>query len=363
MTNICFPAFATTLLCAVIGCKGSQSSQKPEPAAKAEAEAELTPASLQMFGALPEVFESKDNPLTKEKIDLGRMLFYENRLSLSRELSCNSCHSLTDYGVDGKRVSEGHKKQPGKRNANTVYNAAGQFAQFWDGRAATIEEQAKGPILNPIEMAMPTETTIIADVRLESIPEYVEAFKKAFPAEKNPVSFNNLAKAIGAFERKLVTPTRWHKFLKGDTSALTKEEKNGAKLFVDTGCPTCHMGPLIGGSMFQKLGLMQPWPGQADLGRYEVTKADADKMFFKVPSLLNVEKTGPYFHDGSVTKLEEAVKMMAKHQLGRTLDDKQTASIVSFLKTLTGTIPNDYIKKPTLPPDGKNTPKAVVKRG
>jgi cytochrome c peroxidase len=359
------------LLIGLAACGKSKPAPAPAPAASSSAEpktatsanAALDPAKLAMFGALPDAFESADNPLTPEKIALGRMLFYDTRLSLSREISCNTCHLLDNFGVDGHAVSEGHKKQVGKRNANTVYNAAGQFVQFWDGRAANVEEQAKGPIVNPVEMAMPAEASVIADSRLAEIPEYVELFKKAFAGEAKPVTFENLAKAIGAFERKLVTPSRWDKFLKGDASALTEAEKKGAQTFIETGCTTCHMGPLVGGNMYQKLGLVQPWPNQADLGRYEVTKSESDKMFFKVPSLRNIEKTAPYFHDGSVATLPEAVKLMAKHQLGKTLTDEQTESIVTWLKALTGTVAADYVAKPALPPDPTSKPKAGRKKG
>jgi cytochrome c peroxidase len=311
---------------------------------------------LPAFGALPAVMEAKDNPLTEEKILLGRALFYETRLSASNEISCNTCHILAVDGADARKTSVGHKKQTGKRNSPTVYNAAGHFVQFWDGRAKTIEDQAKGPITNPVEMAMQDEKSVLAEIR--KVKWYAEQFKKAFPeAKDDPVTMDNLAKAIGAFERKLVTPSRWDKFLGGDKNALTAAEKRGFKKFTETGCNTCHAGPYLGGAMYQKLGLVKPWDKQDDLGRYEVTKQDVDKMMFKVPSLRNVEKTAPYFHDGSTATLAEAVKEMAEHQLGKDLSDADVASIIAFLKALTGEIPKDYVAEYKVPNEIPPAPK------
>lgn len=312
-------------------------------------------AKLTMFAPLPAVMESAANPITEEKVTLGRMLYYENRLSKAQEVSCNTCHLLDQYGVDGHPVSEGHMGKVGDRNAPTVYNAAGQFVQFWDGRAPNVEEQAKGPVMNPVEMAMPSEAYVLGV--LKSIPDYVAAFKKAFPADKEAVTFNNMALAIGAFERKLVTPDRWDKFLKGDLSALSNEEKAGFNKFIEVGCPTCHIGPYVGGQMYQKTGLLKPWPNQKDQGRFRVTGQESDKMMFKVPQLRNIEKTGPYFHDGSVSALDQAVTMMADYQLGKQLQPEETASIVAWLKTLTGDLPAEFIKEPELPASGPKTPK------
>lgn len=312
------------------------------------ASVEIDRSLLAAFGPLPAVMESKANPLTEDKITLGRALYYETRLSASNEISCNTCHVLTVDGADQRKTSIGHKKQSGKRNAPTVYNAAGHFVQFWDGRAATVEEQAKGPITNPVEMAMQDEKSVLAELR--RVKWYQTQFKKVFPdTPGDPITMDNLANAIGAFERKLVTPSRWDKFLGGDDSALTAEEKAGLKKFLDTGCNTCHAGVYLGGAMYQKLGLAKPWPNEDDLGRYEVTKQDVDKMMFKVPSLRNVEKTGPYFHDGSVESLQETVKLMGRHQLGKELSEADVASITAFLKSLTGEIPKDYVAEYKVP--------------
>lgn len=315
----------------------------------------VDPAKLQVFKALPAVMDSAGNPITDDKVNLGRMLYYDARLSRGQDVSCNTCHALDKYGVDAEPVSTGFKGQKGTRNSQTVYNAAGHFVQFWDGRAPTVEEQAKGPILNPVEMGMPDQKRVIAVLR--SMPEYGEAFKKAFPGVKDPVTFDNVGQAIGAFERKLVTSARWDKFLGGNQTALTDTEKAGLNTFLDTGCQTCHSGAYLGGSLFQKLGAVKPWTEDKDLGRFDVTKQDSDKQFFKVPSLRNVEKTAPYFHDGSVKTLEEAVVDMGNYQLGKTLSSAEVTSIISFLKTLTGDLPSAYIKEPVLPKSTAKTPK------
>ncbi len=228
-----------------------------------------------------------------------------------------------DTGVGG---------QLGGRNAPTVFHAAGHLAQFWDGRAADVEEQAKGPILNPVEMGMPDGDAVVA--KLSGIPEYVEAFAAAFPGEAEPLTYDNLGRAIGAFERGLLKPGRWDEFLAGDDDALTGAELAGLEAFLDSGCVACHSGPYLGGSMYQKLGLVKPWPGLTDEGRFEATGREADKYFFKVPSLRLIQHTGPYLHDGSVTDLREMVQLMAAHQTGVQLDDSKLDSIVAFLGAL-----------------------------
>ena len=332
-------------------CSKEEAPKKPkqlqaEVTAPAD-KAEIDQGKLALFGALPEKMLKQGTSVSDDKVKLGRILFYETRMSASDTLSCNSCHDLQTYGVDNHKTSEGHKKQLGTRNSPTVYNAAGHVAQFWDGRAADVEAQAKGPILNPVEMAIADEKTLIA--KLKKVKEYDDLFKKAFPGEAQPLTYDNIANAIAHFERLLVTPSRWDKFVKGDKSALTAEEKAGFNKFNDVGCVACHSGAYVGGSMFQKLGLVKPYESK-DQGRFEVTKQEADKMMFKVPSLRNVEKTAPYFHDGGVATLEDAVKLMGKHQLGKDLSDADTASIIAWLKTLTGELPpKDLIARPELP--------------
>jgi cytochrome c peroxidase len=286
------------------------------------------------FAPLPEVADSKENPITPEKVALGKKLYLDTRLSKDETLSCNSCHNLKTFGVDNEPTSPGHKGQRGGRNSPTSFNAALHASQFWDGRAATVEKQALGPILNPIEMAMPSEAVVIE--RLKKDNSYPKEFAAAFPGEKDPISYANVGNAIGAFERTLITPSRFDQFLKGDDNALTPEEKKGAQAFVQTGCVACHNGATLGGMMFQKLGLVKPYP-TTDMGRFEVTKNEVDKMMFKVPSLRNVAKTGPYFHDGSVKTLDEAVSKMAEYQLGKQLTPEQVKEIVIFLNSLTAT--------------------------
>ena len=280
------------------------------------------------------------------------MLYYDARLSKNHDVSCNSCHPLDRYGVDSEPTSPGHQGQRGERNRPTVYNAALHLAQFWDGRAADVEEQAKEPVLNPVEMAMPSEEAVVA--LLESIPGYRPLFHAAFPEGESAISFVNMARAIGAFERKLTTPSAFDSFLAGDTSALTEAQLVGLDRFIQTGCITCHRGPTLGGGMYQKLGLVKAY-GSEDPGRFGVTANEADRNVFKVPSLRNVAQTAPYFHDGSIETLNAAIRIMAEHQLGAELSSEDVASIRAFLFTLTGRIDPLYIAEPELPESGPET--------
>ena len=336
------------------GCK-ERSSTTTSSSAEVSKERGFDPLLLAPFEPVPEVAAAKENPVTDEKVALGRMLYFDARLSKNHDVSCESCHKLTEYGVDNEATSTGHRGQHGTRNAPTVYNAAVHFRQFWDGRSSTVEEQAKGPMMNPVEMAMPNEKRIVDTLR--SMPGYVDAFRKAFPDREDPVTLDNAARAIGAFERKLLVPSRWDDLLKGNRQALTAEEVAGLRRFVAVGCQTCHFGPGMGGGMFQKFGLVMPWKDTRDLGRFELTKQDSDRMVFKVPSLRNVEKTAPYFHDGSVKTLDEAVKLMGRHQLGKELSDADVRSIVTFLRSLTGPLPGDLIAPPAPVPSTPSTPK------
>jgi cytochrome c peroxidase len=311
---------------------------------------------LKIFAPLPEVLASEKNPVTQAKVNLGRMLYFDKRLSKGQDLSCNSCHELSNYGVDNEPTSDGHKGKRGERNSPTVYHAAGHFLQFWDGRAPDVEEQAKGPVLNPGEMAMASEKQVIAV--LKSMPGYVEAFNSAFPEEKDPVTYDNFAKAIGAFERMLITRSRWDDFLGGNSGALTVSEKAGLKQFLDANCHMCHMGALLGGRSFQRLGIVREWPDSTDTGRHKETGARSDRMMFKVPSLRNITKTWPYFHNGKVGTLDQAVTEMAMYQVGRELSSAQRESIMTFLNALTGELPAEYIREPKLPESTAKTPKA-----
>jgi cytochrome c peroxidase len=317
------------------------------PAAARRDAGEVNPRLLRRFKPVRASLATNDARPTKEMTDLGRALFFDKRLSRDLDLSCNSCHRLDHYGVDNEATSVGYKGARGRRNSPTVYNAAGHFTEFWDGRATNVEEQAKGPILNPGEMAMPSADAVVE--RLQDIPGYAPMFRAAFPGDASPITYQNVGRAIGAFERGLVTPSRWDNYLAGDHSALNEREITGLKLFTDLGCMTCHTGEFVGGSSFQKVGLMAKWPNQADQGRFEVTKLDSDRMLFKVPSLRNVAKTAPYFHDGSAKTLEQAITMMGRHQLSEELSADDVASIAAWLGSLTGEVPTGYIAAPQLP--------------
>lgn len=311
--------------------------------AEHDASDDLNPRVLRRFAPLT----VDENETPSDLVSLGRMLYYEPRLSRTGSLSCNGCHPLDRYGVTDTAFSTGVGGQLGSRNAPSTYHAAGHFTQFWDGRSSTIEEQVAEPIQNPVEMGMnPAE--VVAG--LEAIEGYQVAFKRAFPEASRPITLGNVGKAIGAFERGLVTPARWDRYLAGDRSALTSSEKEGAKLFANLGCLVCHTGPYVGGSMFEKVGTSKPWPTQRDRGRRQVTGNVADDMVFKVASLRNVAKTAPYFHDGSAPTLEAAIRVMAQHQLGVELDNGEVRDLAAWLGSLTGDLPTDYIAKPTLPP-------------
>lgn len=307
-----------------------------------------------IFGPLPTSAANPANPQSAARVELGRLLYDDPRLSKNHDISCNSCHQLDNYGVDGEVTSPGHRGQRGARNSPTVYNAALHVAQFWDGREPDVEAQAQGPVLNPVEMAMPSPERV--DQTLRSIPGYAPLFARAFPGEEDPVNFDNAALAIAAFERKLLTPGPFDRFMGGDLSALSERQQRGLELFIQTGCVTCHMGPTLGGTVFQKLGLVNAYE-TTDQGRFEWTGEENDRLVFKVPALRNVALTGPYFHDGSIESLPEAVRLMAYHQRGVRLSEPQVRDIVAFLESLTGQIPKRLIAKPSLPPSGPDTPK------
>ncbi len=324
------------------------------PAASAEDQALLEQART-LFQALPSREEmQKVRAFTPEQVKLGQQLWFEPRLSLGGTVSCNSCHNLASGGVDNLPTSQGHKGAFGGRNSPTALNAALLGSQFWDGRAADVEEQAGGPLLNPIEMAMPDKPSV--EARIADIPEYQALFKQAFPENGGAVSFDNITTAIAAFERTLLTPGRWDAYLQGDITALTEQERSGLKSFIDNGCIACHKGVNLGGDSFQKFGLVKGpyWKfidsKDHDAGRFEVTGNEEDKFFFRVPGLRNVAKTYPYFHNGSVWDLGEAVNIMAQAQLGKELSKEEIANIVAFLNSLSGSVPESARILPELPP-------------
>ncbi|EZH74976.1 cytochrome C peroxidase [Aquimarina atlantica] len=341
------------ILAVCIGCKNDskQKSKDYIPVSsignKAVTVSEADKKAREIFGVLPKIAENPDNPITHEKVTLGKTLYYDKRLSKDNTQSCNTCHNLKTYGVDNQPFSIGNDGKPGGRNSPTTLNAALHMAQFWDGREPDVEAQAGGPILNPIEMAMPSETAVVD--RISKIEEYVELFAKAFPEEKAPITYRNIEKAIGAFERKLITPSKFNKYMAGDGSALNKYEKKGMETFISVGCITCHTGALLGGNMYQKFGLtVNYWEytdsEKIDNGRFDLTKNEADKYMFKVPSLLNIEKTAPYFHDGSVKDLKKAIAIMGETQLNQKLNPQQINEIHLFLETLTGEVPEEALE-------------------
>jgi cytochrome c peroxidase len=313
------------------------------------------------FETLPQqVPTPPDNPITPAKVELGRKLYFDKRLSADNSVSCNSCHNVMAGGEDGQPVSTGIKGQKGGRSAPTVWNSGYLSVQFWDGRANTLEDQAKGPLTNPIEMGMKDHAAVIEKVK--KIPGYVAEFEKAFGG-KDAVNIDNLAKAIASYERTLVTRNSpVDKYLAGNKKALNAQQLRGMELVKAAGCVACHMGPNYAGPqmplgtgfyqkfpMFPDAALEAKYDFSKDLGRYDVTKKDADKNLFRVPTWRNVAKTGPYFHNGAVKTLDEAVRVMAKTQLNRTLKDNEVADIVAFLNGLTGEFPKQEL--PKLPPD------------
>lgn len=317
----------------------------------------LRKAANEIFQPIPSVVPSvKGNPVTREKVDLGRMLWFEWRLSASGVISCNSCHSLAAGGSDNIETSIGHGWQKGPRNSPTVLNSVFNVAQFWDGRADDLRSQAKGPIQAAVEMASTPEYVIAV---LRSIPEYRDRFATAFPGELEPLSFDNLTRAIEDFEATLITPAaRFDQFLEGNLNILTAQEKHGLSLFMETGCSGCHNGVNLGGQAYFPFGVVEK-PGSdvlppQDKGRFAVTKTASDEYVFRAVPLRNVALTAPYFHSGKVWSLEQAVGIMGTVQLGKELSPDETGAIAAFLRTLTGQAPR--IELPVLPPSTAQTP-------
>lgn len=330
---------------------------------QAGAEDDLMKAARRTFRPIPSVVPAvKDNPVTHEKIELGKMLFFDPRISASGIISCNTCHNLGTGGVDAGPTSIGHGWQLGPRRAPTVYNAVFNVAQFWDGRAPDLKAQAKGPVQASAEMNATPEHVINT---LSSMSDYVIMFKKAFPDEASPVTFDNFARAIEAFEAILITPAApFDQYLEGNANALNDQQKAGLKLFVETGCSSCHNGINVGGQDFFPFGAVER-PGasllpSADKGRSAVTNVVSDEYVFRAAPLRNVALRPPYFHSGQVWSLKKAVGVMAEVQLGAKLSDQEQDDIVAFLNSLTGQLPKiDYPMLPTrtdttpLPSTGK----------
>ena|SRR5665213_456031 len=344
--------FALCMIVFAISCNQRRSKEANEaPVKDKQTEDSMLNVARNYFKELPSVADNSDNAVTPTKVKLGKVLFYDTRLSKTGNNSCNSCHDLSTYGVDNKVNSTGDAGKQGERNSPTVFNAALHNMQFWDGRAKDVEEQAGMPILNPVEMAIPHRGFLVE--RLKSIKLYQDLFKTAFPGESQPVTYENLQKAIGAFERTLLTPSRFDKYMQGNTEALTAEEKAGLGVFMASGCSNCHNGVGIGGGIMQKFGLITDYRTLTnskinDEGRQKVTKSKGDKDVFKVGGMRNIARTYPYFHDGSITSLDSAVKIMGKAQLNRNFSNEEIKEIVSFLNSLTGEINPDA---KTFPPE------------
>lgn len=329
----------------ILSCKPDKKETEIKPAPLTD----LQVKAKTFFGELPKIADNPNNPITDEKVALGKALYFDNNLSKNKTQSCNTCHNLETYGVDNHQFSAGDGKGTiGGRNSPSTLNAALHIAQFWDGRAPDVEAQAGGPVLNPVEMGLTNEKE--ATDRLKAIPQYKEMFAKAFPdAKDDPITWENMTKAIAAFERKLITPSRFDDYIAGNETALNEQEKKGLQLFIDKGCIACHSGVAIGGGTFQKFGVYGDYwketkSAKVDEGKSAVSKDPAEKNFFKVPSMRNVTKTSPYFHDGSVTDIKEAVRIMGKIQLNKELTPEEINDIVVFLSSLTGEVPEMYKK-------------------
>lgn len=303
--------------------------------------------------------EMENNPATQDKIDLGKILFFDPRLSKSGLISCNTCHNIGMGGDDFQETSTGHGWQKGPRNSPTVLNAVYNVAQFWDGRAADLKEQAKGPVQASVEMNNTPEGVLNT---LNSIPRYKEMFAQAFPGEDPPVTFDNMAAAIEVFEATLTTPdSRFDRFIRGHETALDETEQQGLKLFIDNGCTDCHAGRNMGGDAYFAFGVTERPDSELlnhDKGRYMVTKMEEDTYVFKAPSLRNIELTPPYFHSGKVWSLKDAVTIMGSSQLGIEFGPQDAGEITAFLRTTTGRQPK--VEYPLLPPSTNDTPKPVL---
>ena len=321
---------------------------------------DLREEAMEIFKPLPSTVPAvKENRITPEKIALGKALFFDPRLSASGVFSCNSCHNLATGGDDNMETSVGHGWQKGPRNSPTVLNAVLNEAQFWDGRAADLMEQAQGPIQASVEMA---NTPANVEATLNSMPQYVDWFKGAFPQDAKAVTFENMARAIEAFEATLITPAPFDAYLNGDTEALDADQKAGLALFMEKGCSACHSGVNVGGHGYYPFGLIEK-PGAEvlppdDKGRFAVTETVDDEYVFRAATLRNIAVTAPYFHSGKVWDLKVAVQIMAESQLGEELSDKEADQIVAFLESLTGALPE--VSVPVLPPETAATPRPTA---
>ena len=331
-------------------------------AGNALANADVPTQAQATFKAVPaKAPEMKRNPSSPARLELGRMLYFDPRLSASQLISCNSCHNVGLGGADLQETSIGHGWQKGPRNAPTVLNAVFNVAQFWDGRAEDLQAQAKGPVQASVEMANDPGRLVTT---LKSIPGYAPLFRQAFPGEQDPITFDNVAKAIEVFEATLLTPDApFDAYLRGNRKALSSVEEAGLGLFMEKGCSACHDGLNVGGGGYFAFGVVEAPSDEVrppgDTGRLKVTRSEGDKYVFRSPSLRNVAITQPYFHSGKVWKLEDAVRIMGSSQLGMALEDAEVAKVTAFLRTLTGRQPR--IEHPVLPPGSDSTPQPELK--
>jgi len=336
----------------LVQCKtNEQKNSLNESDSVANADKELQVKAQSFFKVIPAIALNDNIKSSEAMVKLGKLLYFDTRLSKQQTQSCNSCHNLATYGVDNLATSPGDNKTMGTRNSPSVFNAALHKVQFWDGRAANVEEQAVMPITNPIEMGMSNDKEVVK--RISGVEGYKKLFAEAFADEKAPITYKNIGIAIGAFERTLLTSDRFDKYLNGDMAAITDSEKKGLHTFINTGCITCHTGTALGGELLMKFGLhtdYAPLTGSkmVDNGKFDVTKNEADKYVFKSQSLRNIEKTHPYFHDGSIADLKTAIQIMAKTELGKELSSEETESIHTFLLALTGEIAPDKITAPEM---------------
>lgn len=366
----CLPAKSWTILVAAslsmlaTGCNKSPETTDGSIARSNGAEPQmmtssdpLTLRARELFKPIPiNAPELPGNPATLDKILLGAMLYFDPRISATHSISCASCHNVGLGGADNSPMSAGFHGTRGARNSPTVFNSVFNFAQFWDGRAIDLEEQAGGPMVNPVEMASPKQHIV---EQLNALPQYRTAFARAFPNDANPVSLVNAQRAIAVFEATLITPNApFDRFLRGDVKAIDANQKGGLSLFIEKGCSSCHSGINLGGTMYAKFGVVAPPDAKdrpvGDKGRGAITGKASDDYFFKVPTLRNIALTAPYFHTGSEQDLAKVVNIMAKTQLGQSFTPAETAQVVAFLNSLTGDQPK--IVHPQLPASDAKSP-------
>jgi cytochrome c peroxidase len=332
----------------------------PAQPGRATEDTALLSEAREILKPLPTDMATSEHPISPERIELGRTLFFDSRISVDGTVNCARCHQPALYGVDALTKSRGANDKLNPRNAPTVLNAGLQFTEHWRGERKSLEDQAQQSLIGPVSFGNPDYAAVIH--KIKALRGYLELFQKAFPGEQDPVKPEDWGVAIGAYERTLVTPSRFDDYLNGSIEALSPLERTGLKKFIETGCVACHNGPAVGGGRFAKFGVVEDYwketgSQEIDKGRFDITHDPADMYVFKVPALRNVAMTPPYFHDGSVENLSDAVRIMAKVQLAKDLSSDDVNDIVAFLGSLTGKLPPQFVSAPVLPaagfPDGK----------